>query len=279
MSLKDAPGRRQHAARRVNDGAGINSTPTKSNSRPLIMGPLLLLAILLIAAIASLATARAAETASCTGTRELTGVVPAPFGNDTRATADQPLHRSAASWARFDLRVGHLLALLKTASAGIALVFACWHRESSSFNAVPVAIIRGGICILGGEILGEEQSALTGLHLSPLFLRTPTQRSDNLSSVTLGVHGGAEAVEAFQWSRHVAGERLPGSGRRARCQPATGREVFSDRSFQNDRVRRPSNVAQRVIAALFDPVSEASCQRRFGGGLRQCFVVCDREWF
>ena len=47
-------------------------------------------------------------------------------------------------------------------------------------------------------------------------------------------------------------------GRSGKDHLAGGKEVFSDGSFQNDRVRRPSNVAQRVIAAMFDPVLEAS---------------------
>jgi hypothetical protein len=70
--------------------------------------------------------------------REAGGVVSAPFGDDARATAYQPLHCAAASWAKLDLRIGHLLTLFKTASTGIALIIVCWHRESS-FN-------QGGCC-------------------------------------------------------------------------------------------------------------------------------------
>jgi len=73
------------------------------------------------------------------------------------------------------------------------------------------------------------------------------------------VPGGPEAVAGFQWSRHVAGERLQGAGRRGKSQqPACGREVFLMVPSKSERVRRPSNVAQRVLAALFDSVSEAS---------------------
>jgi hypothetical protein len=84
--------------------------------------------LLPIAAIASLAAAGATEAASCAGIRELCGVVPTTFGNDAGAAADQPFHRSTASGASLDLGVGHLLALQEAVSAGIALVFVCWHR-------------------------------------------------------------------------------------------------------------------------------------------------------
>jgi hypothetical protein len=91
---------------------------------------LLSFAELLIATATALTTAACTKAASWAG---LCGVVPATFGDDARAAAYQPLHFATASRARLDLRVGHLLPLLESASAGIALIFVRWHRKSS-FN-------------------------------------------------------------------------------------------------------------------------------------------------
>jgi sugar lactone lactonase YvrE len=85
-------------------------------------------------------------------------VAPAAFGNDACAAADQPFHRSTASWARLDLGVGHLLADLKTASAGIALVFVCRHQESSFIEGVPTAIIRRELRFNALDLTGENTS-------------------------------------------------------------------------------------------------------------------------
>jgi len=99
----------------------------------------LLAAELLIAAATTLAAAWAAETALGAGFREVARLAPAALGDNACAAADQPFHRATASGTRLDLRVGHLLALLKMASTGIALIFVSRHREPS-FDSI------GGYC-------------------------------------------------------------------------------------------------------------------------------------
>src|SRR5271166_4325908 len=63
-----------------------------------------------------------------------------PFGDGPRASADQPLHRSAAFRADFDGGIRHLLALLKAAGAGIAKIFVGGHGQSP-FARSDLAII------------------------------------------------------------------------------------------------------------------------------------------
>jgi hypothetical protein len=60
-------------------------------------------------------------------------VATAAFGDDACSAAYQPLHFAATSWAGLDLRIGHLLPFLKSASTGIALIVVRWHRKSSFY--------------------------------------------------------------------------------------------------------------------------------------------------
>jgi hypothetical protein len=91
---------------------------------------LLSFAELLIAAAAAHTTAGPAGAASWA---RLCRVATAAFGDDACATAYQPLHFAATSRAGLDLRIGHLLPLLKSASAIIALIIVRWHRKSSFY--------------------------------------------------------------------------------------------------------------------------------------------------
>jgi hypothetical protein len=91
---------------------------------------LLPFAKLLIAAAAAHTTAGSAGAA---GWARICGVATAAFGDDACATAYQPLHFAATSRAGLDLRIGHLLPLLKSASAIIALIIVRWHRKSSFY--------------------------------------------------------------------------------------------------------------------------------------------------
>jgi len=87
------------------------------------------MAELFVGAAAALGAAGRAHAALRTLLREAAGV--SALGDDAGPAADQPLHRAAASGARFDLRIGHLLARFKAPSTCIALIIVSRHRKSS----------------------------------------------------------------------------------------------------------------------------------------------------
>ena len=89
-------------------------------------------ALLVGARAAAAEPALAAAAGTGTAARAFTGVgTPAAFGNCARAAADEPFHCSATLRACFHGRVRHLLTLIKAACTCLALIFVCWHLEST----------------------------------------------------------------------------------------------------------------------------------------------------
>lgn len=131
--------------------SGLRAAPT-GVLRALAGSGFLLLAELPVLTATALAATCSALAARQTGSEG----VAAAFGDDARATADEPLHLAAASRARVEFRVRHLLALLKPVSTRIAPNSYAGIATSSQWQCTPP-----------GRTIGRTRNQINRLRITP----------------------------------------------------------------------------------------------------------------